>query len=171
MKIKHVTSFLLQSSALNEAETIITGPSGGTLESAAGVLMTRGLHALRLKARGAGFTVREVAGALPGQPFAVDGLTAAPGAGQIEATWPAVADAQGYHLYYRTRPATTWTRANPDLIPAATSRAIATGLANDTPYHLALTVVRSGGGSAFSNLLTLAPTAETQTQTKKGAKK
>lgn len=136
---------------LDEAVTLISGPSGGVAQNLTGTFVTKGLHTLRVKASGGAFTVLGVSGSLPGQPFGLAGLTAYGGNGYLAARWPAVAGAEGYNLYYKARTESTWTKANADPILFAGVDYAVHGLTNEVTHNVVVTYLLGGIESGYSN--------------------
>ncbi|MBK5276520.1 MAG: fibronectin type III domain-containing protein [Desulfuromonadales bacterium] len=96
--------------------------------------------------------------ATPVPPAAPTGVTAVGGTNQVTISWPAVAGATSYNLYWSTT--TGVTPATGTLIANVTSPFIHTGLAASTTYFYVLTALNAVGASAPSaqvSATTLAP--------------
>ncbi|MGC9452578.1 MAG: putative Ig domain-containing protein, partial [Oceanipulchritudo sp.] len=147
---------------VDDAHAVIAGSVGSELTGAEGVFLTKGLHSLRLIAGhdvGAeGLTLDYITCALPGQAPGLAGLTAFGANHKVIAQWPPVPDADGYHVYYKTRLESEWTRYGGLTGFAGVPFAI-TGLDNDTTYNVVVTHVVGGVESAFSNMAAAATTA------------
>lgn len=84
----------------------------------------------------------------PTIPAAPTGVTATGGTKQVTVSWPAVADATSYNLYWSTTTAVT--TANGTKISGVTSPAVQAGLADNTTYYYIVTAQNSAGESAAS---------------------
>jgi len=94
---------------------------------------------------------------VPPAPPAPTGVTGAPGAGAATITWPAVAGATSYNVYYsQTSPVTTATGTK---VTGATSGGSVQGLTRGIPYYFVVTAVNAGGESGVSNQVTVTPNA------------
>ena len=88
-------------------------------------------------------------------PQAPTGVIASPGNGEVTITWPAVADATSYNIYWSTT--TGVTTANGAEITGATNPYIQTGLTYGTPYYYVVTAVNGNGESTASPQVTATP--------------
>ena len=84
----------------------------------------------------------------PTVPAAPTGVTATGGTKQVTISWPAVASATSYNLYWSTT--TGVTTANGTKISGATSPTVQAGLTDNTTYYYILTAQNSAGESAAS---------------------
>lgn len=80
-------------------------------------------------------------------PAAPTGVTATAGDAQVTITWPPVAGAASYNLYWSDASPVTTANAK---IAGVTSPYVHTGRVNGTTYHYAVTAVNSAGESALS---------------------
>lgn len=147
---------------IDEDLTVLHASGGGIHEQAEGIRLIQGLHALRFRVTSGSMDLAGISGARPGQGYGPVGLIGGPGQEQIYLTLPQVTDIDGFHVYYRLRTETAWTRHNTSLVPADRAGTIygIDGLRNDTTYQAAVTVVRNGIESAFSDLIIVAPQAD-----------
>ncbi len=145
---------------VDEASTILSGATGEAIENADGVFLTKGLHALRLKAVSGGFDLSGVFGAAMGEPFGTSGLVGEPGNGKAVLRWDYHARrAEGFHVYYRRWDQDDWTRANDE--PVTAQGYTVDGLASGEPYDFMVrTIVPDRGLSALSNTIRLTPDVE-----------
>lgn len=90
-------------------------------------------------------------------PPAPTGIAIASGNAQATLTWPAVAGATSYNVYYRTT--TGVTTANSTKITNTTSGTAITGLTNGTAYYFVVTVVKGGNESLASSEVGATPQA------------
>jgi hypothetical protein len=93
--------------------------------------------------------------AIPLAPPAPSNVTGAPGAGSATITWPAVAGATSYNIYYSTSPGVTI--ATGTKVTGATSGGSVPGLIRGIPYFFVATAVNAGGESGVSNEVTATP--------------
>jgi hypothetical protein len=84
----------------------------------------------------------------PTIPAAPTGVTATGGTKQVTVSWPAVADAASYNLYWSTTAGVT--TANGTKISGVTSPAVQAGLTDNTTYYYIVTAQNSAGESAAS---------------------
>ena len=84
----------------------------------------------------------------PTIPAAPTGVTATGGTKQVTVSWPAVADATSYNLYWSTTSGVT--TANGTKISGVTSPAVQAGLTDNTTYYYIVTAQNSAGESAAS---------------------
>lgn len=87
-------------------------------------------------------------------PQAPTGVIASPGNGEVTITWPAVASATSYNIYWST---TSGVTTNGTEITGVTNPYIQTGLTNGTPYYYVVTAVNSNGESMASSQVTATP--------------
>ncbi len=83
-----------------------------------------------------------------GAPFAVTGLVAAPGAGQVSLSWKAVAGATSYRLYRSAQ--SGGKPATPSVTGISGTSYTDTGLNEGTTYYYQVVAVNSAGASGFS---------------------
>jgi fibronectin type 3 domain-containing protein len=86
--------------------------------------------------------------AAPAVPAAPTGLSAVGGSKQVTVSWPAVAGATSYNLYWSTTSGVTTTTGTK--ITGAASPYLQSGLAAGTSYYYVVTAVNSSGESAAS---------------------
>jgi len=86
----------------------------------------------------------------PTAPAAPAGVSAVGGANQATISWPAVAGAASYNVYWST--ASGVTKASGTKIAGATSPYVQTGLSAGTSYYYIVTALNSVGESAGSNV-------------------
>lgn len=84
----------------------------------------------------------------PTIPAAPTGVTATGGTKQVTVSWPAVADATAYNLYWSTTSGVT--TANGTKISGATSPAVQADLTDNTTYYYIVTAQNSAGESVAS---------------------
>jgi uncharacterized membrane protein len=87
-------------------------------------------------------------------PQAPTGVIATPGNGEVTITWPAVANATSYNIYWST---TSGLTTNGTEITGVTNPYIQTGLTNGTPYYYVVTAVNGNGESTASPQVTATP--------------
>jgi len=80
-------------------------------------------------------------------PVAPSGVTATGGVNQVSISWPAVADATSYNVYWST---TSGVTTGGTKIVGATSAYIKSGLSDGTTYYFVVTAANSAGESAVS---------------------
>jgi fibronectin type 3 domain-containing protein len=95
------------------------------------------------------------ASALPPAPSAPTGVAGAPGAGSATITWPAVAGATSYNIYYSTSSGVT--KATGTKVTGAVSGSSIPDLIRGIPYYFRVTAVNAGGESGESNEVTVTP--------------
>lgn len=91
------------------------------------------------------------------QPPAPTGVSLQPGNGQMTVTWPSVAGATSYNIYYGTNSALTTT--NSTKVTGVMSGNIITGLTNGSTYFVLVTAVGMGGESIASTSVFTTPIA------------
>lgn len=141
----------------NDAVEILSGPSGGTVETPEGVFLSKGLHSVRIVATQGSFFVDGVIGGVEGQPFGAPGLTAFSADAAAVARWPSVPNAEGYNIYFKLRTDSEWTRRNESPVWFEDIDYLIHGLENDRSYHIVVTYFRDGVESGFSNMVTVVP--------------
>jgi len=92
---------------------------------------------------------------IPPAPAAPTGVTGAAGAGAATISWPAVATATSYNIYYSTLPSVT--TATGTKVTGVTSGDSVPGLIRGIPYYFVVTAVNAGGESGVSNEVTATP--------------
>jgi hypothetical protein len=141
---------------VNENEVPVSGSAGSTLKSVNPVFLTKGLHSLRVVNLGNNSELVALSVTQQNQPAGFNGLAGSPGNAEVALSWPAVAGASGYHVYYKTRLASQFTRVTASAISANTFTV--QGLLNDSTYNFVVTYVDiSGSESAFSNQVDAVP--------------
>jgi len=95
----------------------------------------------------------------PAIPAAPTGVTATGGGNQVTISWPAVAGATSYNIYWATTPGVT--KANGVKITNATPPYLQTGLAAGTTYYYIVTAVNSAGEGVASTQASAATNAAT----------
>jgi fibronectin type 3 domain-containing protein len=93
--------------------------------------------------------------AIPPVPSAPTGVTGAAGAGAATITWPAVATATSYNIYYSTSPGVSKTTGTK--VTGATSGGSVPGLIRGIPYYFVVTALNAGGESGVSNEVPVTP--------------
>ena len=94
---------------------------------------------------------------VPPAPAAPTGVSGAAGAGSATITWPAVAGATSYNIYYSTAPGVT--TATETKATGAASGTSVTGLIRGIPYYFVVTAENAGGESGVSNEVAVTPNA------------
>jgi hypothetical protein len=141
---------------VNEAHVPVSGPAGGSLESAAPVFLTKGLHSMRVLTQGGNAALVALSVTGEGQLPGFNGLTGSAGNGEVYLSWPEFAGATGYHVYYKSRLASDFTRFT--TTPVTTPDLAVTGLLNDITYNFVVSYVDGRGiESAYSNMVTVVP--------------
>lgn len=92
-------------------------------------------------------------------PVAPTGIIATGGVNQVSISWPAVAGATSYNIYWANVPGVT--KANGVKITNATTPYIQTGLAAGTTYYYIVTAVNSAGEGVASSQASAATNAAT----------
>lgn len=127
---------------LDGATTVCSGTSGGTRTGT--VLLTKGIHGLRLRGTGAGgFSLTRIDTVISGAPTAPAITGVSDGNLSLSVTWGAVAGATGYRLRWGT------VSGQPDhVIECGTATAwTLTGLVHDTTYFFDVIAYNAAGPS------------------------
>jgi fibronectin type 3 domain-containing protein len=129
---------------------VVTGLTNGTPYYFVVTVVVNGLESLESSQ-----VTATPASALPPAPSAPTGVAGAPGAGSATITWPAVAGATSYNIYYSTSSGVT--KATGTKVTGAVSGSSIPGLTRGVPYYFRVTAVNAGGESGESNEVTVTP--------------
>ncbi len=141
---------------VDDATVAVSGAAGGVLTSPSPVFITKGLHTLRVLTQNGTASLVSLTVSTPGQPAGFNGVSASPGNAEAYIRWNAVTGATGYHVYFKNRLDSTFTRFT--TAPVTGTELTLTGLQNNTTYQVVVTYLNSSGvESSFSNQVSVVP--------------